>query len=65
MDRSDKKNALTMAIYEPTAVAIETAGGGDATRCLIMAGAPTVFYAGNDIGSSLKGAAAAEASARR
>ena len=61
MNRPDKKNALTMAMYEAMASAIESAGiegasTNPALRCLLIAGAPTVFCAGNDIGDFLKAA---------
>jgi enoyl-CoA hydratase/carnithine racemase len=52
MNRPDKKNALTMAMYDAMAAAIETAGAD--TRCILIGGAPTVFCAGNDIGDFLK-----------
>jgi enoyl-CoA hydratase/carnithine racemase len=54
MNRPDKKNALTMAMYEAMAVAIESAQQTPALRCLLIAGAPTAFCAGNDIGDFLK-----------
>jgi len=56
MNRPDKKNALTMAMYEAMAAGIEGAGTMPALRCLLIAGAPTVFCAGNDIGDFLKAA---------
>jgi enoyl-CoA hydratase/carnithine racemase len=54
MNRPEKKNALTMAMYDAMAKAIESAG--DNQRCLLIGGAPTVFCAGNDIGDFLKAA---------
>jgi enoyl-CoA hydratase/carnithine racemase len=54
MNRPEKKNALTMAMYEAMASGIETAEKNTALRCLLIAGAPTVFCAGNDIGDFLK-----------
>jgi enoyl-CoA hydratase/carnithine racemase len=54
MNRPEKKNALTLPMYTAMAEAIEDAGGNDAIRCLIMAGAPDVFCAGNDIGDFIK-----------
>ena len=56
MNRPDKKNALTMAMYDAMADAIESAAKTPALRCLLIAGAPTVFCAGNDIGDFLKAA---------
>jgi enoyl-CoA hydratase/carnithine racemase len=49
MNRPEKKNALTLAMYEAMAGAIEDAGKTDGVKCLIIAGAPDVFCAGNDI----------------
>jgi len=49
MNRPDKKNALTLAMYEALAAAIEEAGTTDGVRCILIAGAPDVFCAGNDL----------------
>jgi len=54
MNRPEKKNALTMAMYDAMAPAIESAAQNPALRCLLIAGAPTAFCAGNDIGDFLK-----------
>jgi enoyl-CoA hydratase/carnithine racemase len=54
MNRPEKKNALTMAMYDAMAKAIETAG--DNQRCIFIGGAPKVFCAGNDIGDFLQAA---------
>jgi enoyl-CoA hydratase/carnithine racemase len=56
MNRPEKKNALTMAMYDAMAAAIEDAGGNAALRCLLIAGTPAAFCAGNDIGDFLKAA---------
>jgi len=53
MNRPEKKNALTMAMYDAMAAGIEGAGKDPALRCVLIAGAPTVFCAGNDIGDFL------------
>jgi enoyl-CoA hydratase/carnithine racemase len=55
MNRPEKKNALTMAMYDAMADAIETAGNSG-VRCLLIAGQPTAFCAGNDIGDFLAAA---------
>jgi enoyl-CoA hydratase/carnithine racemase len=55
MNRPEKKNALTMAMYDAMAEGIETAPSGN-IRCLLIGGAPTVFCAGNDIGDFLQAA---------
>jgi len=49
MNRPDKKNALTLAMYDAMATAIEDAGKETSVRCLLLAGAPDVFCAGNDL----------------
>jgi len=54
MNRPEKKNALTLAMYDAMAEAIESAAQHPALRCLLIAGAPTAFCAGNDIGDFIK-----------
>jgi enoyl-CoA hydratase/carnithine racemase len=54
MNRPEKKNALTMAMYDAMAQGIETAGSDQ--RCILIGGAPTAFCAGNDIGDFLQAA---------
>ena len=49
MNRPEKKNALTLAMYEAMAAAIEDAGTDASVRCLLIAGAPDIFCAGNDL----------------
>ncbi|HEY6023147.1 MAG TPA: crotonase/enoyl-CoA hydratase family protein [Pseudolabrys sp.] len=49
MNRPDKKNALTLAMYETMAAAIEDAGTNTGVRCLLIAGTRDVFCAGNDL----------------
>jgi enoyl-CoA hydratase/carnithine racemase len=58
MNRPEKKNALTMAMYDAMAGGIESAAQNPALRCLLIAGSPTGFCAGNDIGDFLKAATA-------
>ena len=55
MNRPEKKNALTMAMYDAMADGIETASAAN-IRCLLIGGAPPVFCAGNDIGDFLQAA---------
>jgi enoyl-CoA hydratase/carnithine racemase len=55
MNRPEKKNALTMAMYAAMAEGIETAPAAK-VRCLLIGGAPTAFCAGNDIGDFLQAA---------
>ena len=50
MNRAEKKNALTLAMYDAMAEAVESAAQSPALRCLLIAGAPNGFCSGNDIG---------------
>lgn len=56
MNRPDKKNALTMAMYDAMAAAIESAGTNASLRCLLIAGSPAAFCAGNDLNDFLQAA---------
>ena len=56
MNRLEKKNALTLDMYEAMAEAIGTAATTSAIRCLLIAGGPSAFCAGNDIGDFMKAA---------
>jgi enoyl-CoA hydratase/carnithine racemase len=49
LDRPEKKNALTVAMYEDLIRAFDDAKGDDAVRALLVVGHPGVFSAGNDI----------------
>ena len=49
INRPDKKNALTLAMYETMAATIEDAGTEQGVRCLLIAGTADVFCAGNDL----------------
>lgn len=49
INRPEKKNALTLAMYEAMAAAIEDAGTDTSVRCLLIAGTPDIFCAGNDL----------------
>jgi len=60
MNRPDKKNALTAVMYDTMAEAIETAGGDSAIRCLMIAGVPGAFSAGNDLQDFMQAAIAIE-----
>ena len=53
INRPEKKNALTLAMYETMAAAIEEAGREANVRCLLFAGAPEIFCAGNDLNDFL------------
>jgi enoyl-CoA hydratase/carnithine racemase len=54
MNRPEKKNALTQAMYDAMAASIEEAGQRAKTRCLMVAGSPGAFCAGNDIGDFMQ-----------
>ena len=56
MNRLEKKNALTLSMYEAMAEAIGGAATNNAIRCLLFAGGPNVYCAGNDIGDFMKAA---------
>ena len=53
MNRPDKKNALTLAMYDAMASGIEDMRLNEGLRCLLIAGSPSVFCAGNDIAEFL------------
>lgn len=53
MNRPDKKNAITRAMYARMAEALTAADGDDAIRCSLIAGVPGAFSAGNDIADFL------------
>ncbi len=57
MNRPEKKNALTLAMYLEMTRALKEADSSGATRCVILAGAPGAFCAGNDIADFLNAAA--------
>ncbi len=50
LDRPDKRNALTNAMYGAIADALERAATEHAVRCVLITGAGGVFTAGNDLG---------------
>jgi enoyl-CoA hydratase/carnithine racemase len=54
INRPDKKNALTLPMYDAMADAIGHCHIDKAIRCLMITGAPDVFCAGNDIGDFIK-----------
>lgn len=53
MNRPDKKNAITFTMYEAVADALESANASDQVRCVIIAGVPGAFSAGNDLSDFL------------
>lgn len=54
LDRPEKKNALTGAMYTDLAEALETGNSDSQIRCHLICGQPEVFTAGNDIGDFLQ-----------
>lgn len=56
MNRPDKKNALTLAMYETMTAALEDANADNSVRCVLIAGVPGAFSAGNDLVDFLKAA---------
>jgi enoyl-CoA hydratase/carnithine racemase len=60
MNRPEKKNALTSGMYDSMAQAIETASGSSPIRCVVIAGVPGTFSAGNDLGDFMKAATGGE-----
>jgi enoyl-CoA hydratase/carnithine racemase len=60
MNRPEKKNALTAAMYDAMAEAIETAGRASQIRCVLICGVPGAFSAGNDLGDFMKAATGGE-----
>lgn len=49
IDRPDKKNALTQAMYASLADGLEAAARDEAVRAALIAGQPGIFTAGNDL----------------
>jgi enoyl-CoA hydratase/carnithine racemase len=49
MNRPDKKNALTSSMYAAMADALENANSHADIRCVVIAGLPGAFSAGNDL----------------
>jgi enoyl-CoA hydratase/carnithine racemase len=56
MNRPEKKNALTLAMYSAMTAALQQADKTIAIRCVLFAGAPDVFTAGNDLADFMKAA---------
>src|SRR5262245_29579408 len=56
MNRPDKKNALTLDMYEAMTAGLEGANADDSVHCVLIAGVPGAFSAGNDLADFLKAA---------
>ena len=55
LNRVDKKNSFTQAMYAVCADALAQASNDDSVRAVVLQGHATVFSAGNDIGDFLNG----------
>ena len=62
LNRPEKKNALTGAMYERMIEAIRAADADEATAAIVFSGCPGTFTAGNDIGDFLQAAGGIERS---
>ena len=58
MNRADKKNALTQAMYLSLAEALNGASSNPAVRVVVLGGAPDAFSSGNDVQDFLSSAPA-------
>ena len=54
LNRVEKKNAITAAMYAAMAKALHSAAADDAVRVFVLQGHESVFSAGNDIGDFLQ-----------
>ncbi|MES2424501.1 MAG: enoyl-CoA hydratase [Pseudomonadota bacterium] len=60
LNRVDKKNSITSAMYSAMAAAVKEAASNDAVRVLVIQGHETIFSAGNDIADFLNNPPATE-----
>ena len=60
LNRLDKKNSFTQAMYATCAAALATAQSDAAVRTVVIQGHATVFSAGNDIADFMSGAPATQ-----
>lgn len=60
MNRPDKKNALTATMYDAMAAALTGTRTDQSVRCVIIAGTPGAFCAGNDLDEFRQAAADGE-----
>src|SRR5262245_41445849 len=56
LNRPDKKNALTDAMYDTLSDALESAAAAAAIRCVVIAGGQAAFTAGADLNDFLRAA---------
>jgi enoyl-CoA hydratase/carnithine racemase len=64
LNRPEKKNSITQAMYSAMADALAQAGGDASIRAVVFQGHATVFSAGNDIGDFLNGPPRLEGAAK-
>ena len=62
LNRAEKKNAITAAMYQAIADALRGAGDDPAVRCILLHGTEEVFTAGNDLDDFMKNPPQGEAS---
>lgn len=62
LNRPEKKNALTRAMYDAMADALRRAAAEDAVRVVLLTGSGDSYTAGNDLGDFQRARAAGEAS---
>lgn len=55
MQRPEKKNAITLAMYQGLSDGLTLAADDATVRAVVLLGTPDVFSAGNDIGDFVKG----------
>jgi len=60
LNRVDKKNSITAAMYSAMATAVQEAANNDTVRVLVIQGHETIFSAGNDIADFLNNPPATE-----
>src|SRR5215472_17148007 len=56
LNRPDKRNALTDAMYETLSEALENAAVSKSIRCVVITGGPEAFTAGADLNDFLRAA---------
>ena len=64
LNRPEKKNSITQAMYSAMADALLQADGDPTIRVVVFQGHATMFSAGNDIGDFLNGPPRLEGAAR-
>ena len=60
LNRPEKKNAITRAMYAAMAGALQAGDADEAVRCHVLLGQPGAFSAGNDLADFMAVAAGGE-----